>query len=63
MADFFWTRFEYTSGANPYIAKTDEERKRIIEKYEKQGIEVEEVVYSSRDYDTKFYIIHDRKEA
>jgi len=57
-----WSHFDYTSGSNPYIAKTEAERERVMRKYERLGIEVEEVPYSSRDFDTRFYIVHDRKE-
>ena len=57
MGDFTWTLFEYTSGGNPYIAKTGKERDRIIRKYERMGIEVEFVSWSG----IRRYIIHDRE--
>lgn len=56
MTDFKWTHFEYTSGANPYIAKTEAERERIFMKYARLGIEIEKLPNG------EFYIIHDRKE-
>ena len=56
-----WSHFEYTSGANPYIAKTQAERDRIIRKYKRKGIAVDKVVCSSRDLDTEFYIVHDKE--
>ena len=55
MGDFTWTLFEYTSGGNPYIAKTEKERDRIIRKYGRMGIEVEDVSWSG----LRHYIIHD----
>ena len=58
-----WSHFEYTSGANPYIAKTSAERDRVIGKYKRLGIAVDNVglIYSGRDLDTEFYIVHDRE--
>lgn len=47
-----WTHFSFESGANPYIAKTDKEAKRIIKKY---GDKVKKV------NDNK-YIIDDKEE-
>ena len=35
-----WYWFEYESGANPYIAKTEAERDRIIRKYRRKNIRV-----------------------
>lgn len=35
-----WYLFEYESGANPYIAKTEAERDRIIHKYRRKNINV-----------------------
>ena len=46
--------FSYTSGSNPYIAKTETERDRIIEKHETAGEIITEL-------DTGFYLIDDRK--
>lgn len=45
--------FEYTSGSNPYIAKTKEERDRIIEKHESAGDKITEIK-------TNFYLIDDQ---
>ena len=44
--------FEYSSGGNPYIAKTDKERDRIINKHIKAGDLVNEIKPG-------FYIIGD----
>lgn len=44
--------FEYTSGGNPYIAKTETERNRIIKKHEAAGDIVNEIREG-------FYIIGD----
>ena len=35
--------FEYTSGGNPYIAKTEKERDRIIKKHTEAGDDVQEI--------------------
>lgn len=44
--------FSYTSGGNPYIAKTEKERDRIIKKHENAGEVVTEI-------QTGFYTIDD----
>lgn len=46
--------FSYTSGGNPYIAKTETERDRIIKNHESNGEVVAEV-------QAGFYIIDDRQ--
>ena len=46
--------FTYTSGANPYIAKTDQERDRVLSEHETAGEVVAEVA-------TGFYIVDDKK--
>lgn len=46
--------FIYTSGSNPYIAKTETERDRIIEKHETAGEIITEL-------NTGYYLIDDRK--
>lgn len=43
--------FEYTSGANPYIAKTEKERDRIIRKYG-----------AVKEISKGFYLIDDRRQ-
>lgn len=48
--------FEYTSGGNPYIAKTENERDRIIKKHETAGDKVTEIR-------TGFYIIDDKHDT
>ena len=45
--------FEYTSGGNPYIARTPSERDRIIKRHKRKGETVEELKEG-------FYRIHDR---
>lgn len=40
-----WTQFIYTSGANPYIAKTDKEKNRMLKKYKNKVIQVGESTY------------------
>lgn len=47
-----WYVFEYESGANPYIAKSERERDRIIRKYQDRV----------EDLGNGNYIIHDRDE-
>lgn len=47
--------FEYTSGSNPYVAKTDKERDRIIRKHEAAGETVTEIKPG-------FYIINDQRK-
>ena len=44
--------FKYESGSNPYIAKSEKERDRIITKHEKAGQIVTEIKPG-------FYIVHD----
>ena len=61
MVDSRWAHFEYTSGSNPYIAKTEEEKDRIIRKYKRKGIAVDKLVHPS--FDTDFYVIHDKEGA
>jgi hypothetical protein len=40
-----YTHFEYKSGANPYIAMTDKETKRILKKYEGKITEIKPGFY------------------
>lgn len=35
-----WYHFSFTSGANPYIAKTEEEAKKKIRSWKRKGYEV-----------------------
>ena len=49
-----WYWFEYESGSNPYIAKTEAERDRIIRKYKRKKVEVKPV--SSCRYDDGFQV-------
>ena len=48
-----WTHFEFTSGANPYIAFVkEEEAEELIRKYKQKGYLIEELSEG-------FYRIHD----
>jgi hypothetical protein len=40
-----YTHFEYKSGANPYIAMTDKETKRILKKYKGKITEIKPGFY------------------
>lgn len=48
-----WTHFEFTSGANPYIAFVKEEAEELIRKYKQKGYLIEEL-------SEWFYRIHDK---
>lgn len=48
--------FEYSSGANPYIAKTEKERDRVINKHQKAGETVKEIKPG-------FYVISDNRKG
>ena len=58
--DDVWSHFDYTSGANPYIAKTERERERVLAKYDGLGIKVEERP-SATGGTVRFYVVHDLK--
>ena len=47
--------FEYSSGANPYIAKTETERDRVINRHKKAGELVKEIKPG-------FYVIEDSRK-
>lgn len=47
--------FEYTSGSNPYIAKTEKERDRIIKKHKTNGETITEIKPG-------FYVINDHQK-
>lgn len=47
-----WYHFEYTSGGNPYIAKTEEKKKEIINKYKFSGCAVEKT-------GERTFVVHD----
>jgi hypothetical protein len=40
-----WTLFVYQNGSNPYIAKTEEEKNRILKKYKGKVEKIEENRY------------------
>lgn len=40
-----WTHFSYENGGNPYIAKTENEAKRIKNKYKDKCIKIKEGFY------------------
>lgn len=52
-----WSHFDFTSGANPYIAMTREERDRVLGNCAKLGFRVEK----STRHGIEFYIVNDRK--
>ena len=47
--------FEYTSGGNPYIAKTESERDRVVKKHTEAGDVVQEIRAG-------YYIIDDKSK-
>lgn len=44
-----WTVFEFTSGSNPYIAKTDKEVKRLLRKYKGKVRKINDTHYEVDD--------------
>ena len=54
-----WYHFEYTTGANPYIAKTEAERDRIIRKYKRKKVAVRPVWWT--DGKVTAYRIYDKE--
>lgn len=40
-----WTLFRYENGGNPYIAKTEKEKNRILRKYGKRAIKEDDDLY------------------
>ena len=40
-----WTHFKYENGSNPYIAKTEKEAKRIINKYKNRIEKIKDNFY------------------
>lgn len=40
-----WVLFEYENGGNPYIAKTEEEKDRILKKYKGKVVQVSDIRY------------------
>ena len=48
-----WYHFEFTSGANPYIAFTEENAKKVIRRMKRKGYAVELIVDG-------FYRVYDR---
>ena len=58
-----WYWFNFESGANPYIAKTEAERDRIIRKYKRKNIAVRSVSSCRREdgFSVKAYTIHDKE--
>lgn len=49
-----WARFEYASGANPYIAKTEEEKKRLCNKWGK------DCEFKGNINGNDYYVINDK---
>ena len=48
-----WYQFEYKSGANPYIAKTEKERDKILKKYGKKVTKIKDGFYEIDDKEEK----------
>ena len=40
-----WTLFKYENGSNPYIAKTEKEKNRILKKYENNIVKIGDNAY------------------
>ena len=40
-----WTLFKYEDGSNPYIAKTEKEKQRIINKYKNRIKQIDNDMY------------------
>lgn len=52
-----WYHFEFTSGSNPYIAKDDREKKRILRKYKGKVTEVKPNFYRIDDREVKKEVV------
>ena len=35
-----WVLFEYENGGNPYIAKTEEEKQKMLDKYKEKALRI-----------------------
>ena len=57
-----WTHFDYTSGANPYIAITDDKRDEVIRKWEERGVWIESIP-NLNGGDGLWYLVHDKEEG
>lgn len=55
MNNYNWTLFTYSSGANPYIAFTQAEARRVIRRWRKRGAVV-------RQLRPRFWCIDDKEE-
>ena len=49
-----WTHFEFTSGANPYISMTEENRKKVMRIWLREGYEI-------RENKPGFYTVYDKE--
>lgn len=47
-----WYHFQFESGANPYIAKTENEARKVIRKFQRKGCKVHQII-------ERFYIVSD----
>ena len=54
--EIVWYHFEFASGANPYIAKTADEARKVIRHQNQEGNVVEKL---SQD---GFYLVHDKEQ-
>jgi hypothetical protein len=52
-----WYHFEYKSGANPYIAKTEKERDRILRKYKNRVTKKDENTFVIDDTEKDLFMI------
>ena len=50
-----WTLFKYEDGSNPYIAKTEKEKQRIINKYKNRIEKIQEDVYYIKEKQKEIY--------
>lgn len=54
-----WTHFTYKSGANPYIAKTDDEAKKVLNKYKGKVKQVKDGEYEIDDTETDKFAVEE----
>lgn len=40
-----WTHFKYEDGSNPYIAKTEKEKNKILNKYKNRYVKLKDNFY------------------
>ena len=47
-----WYHFQFESGANPYIAKTENEARKVIRRWQRKGWKVHQIV-------GRYYVVDD----